>query len=107
MSQDSEITSLSGCLFRVFWIILGPVLMLVCAIVIALTPEAPLLGILDAIYGGLLALVIIARLVDRPPKSKPEEYKAGMDSALKYISTLSFGAIGLWLLAHFVIPIII
>ena len=107
MSQDSEINSMSGCLARLFWIIVGPALLLVCAFVIASSQPAAIPGVLDIIYGGLLALVIIARLVDRPPKSKPEEYKAGMDSALKYISVLSFSAIGLWLLVHFVISRII
>ena len=131
MSSDSEITSLSGCVFRVFWIILGPVLLLVCAVVIATSQDVRFPGVLDIIYGGLLALVILARLLDRPPKQKtddpkgtassdPEgtvsselrrdrdsEYKAGLDSALKYISTLSFCAIGLWALAHFVVKRII
>jgi len=107
MGQDSEITSLSGCLARVFWIILGPVLLVICAVVITMTPQVSFPGVLDIIYCGLLVVIIVARLLDRPPKEKTEEYKAGLDSALKYISTLSFGAIGLWLLAHFVIPKII
>jgi hypothetical protein len=107
MSQDSEITSMSGCLARVVWIIVGPALLLICVVVIALTPGVSFPGVLDLIYGGLLVFVIFARFMDRPPKEPTEEYKAGMDSALKYISTLSFCAIGLWLLAHFVMPRII
>lgn len=107
MSQGSEITSMSGCLARMFWIIVGPALLLVCAFVIASSQPAAIPGVLDIIYGGLLVVIIIARLLDRPPKAKTEEHKAGMDSALKYISILSFIAIGLWLLAHFVIPRII
>ena len=107
MSPDSEITTLSGCLGRVIWFALGPALLLICAVVIASSQPAAIPGVLDIIYGGLLVIIIFARLLDLPPKAKAEEYKVGMDSALKYISVLSFSAIGLWLLVHFVISRII
>ena len=107
MSQDSEITSMSGCLARMLWIIVGPALLIVCAFVIASSQAAAIPGVLDIIYGGLSVVIVVARLLDRPPKAKADEYKTGLDSALKYISVLSFSAIGLWLLAHFVIPKII
>ncbi|HLD36381.1 MAG TPA: hypothetical protein VJC37_06635 [Planctomycetota bacterium] len=107
MSQDSEINTMGGCLARLFWIILGPAFLLVFSLVIASSQPAAIPGVLDIIYGGLLVIIIFARLLDLPPKAKAEEYKVGMDSALKYISVLSFSAIGLWLLVHFVISRII
>ena len=103
MSSDSEITSMGGCLARMIWVIAGPVLLLAFAFIIASSQPGPIIGVLDLIYVGLLAVVIFARFLDRPPKAKAEEYKAGSDSALKYIATLSFCAVGLWLLAHFVL----
>lgn len=105
MSQDYKITSLSGCLARIIWFALGPALLLVCVVVIALTPQIPFPKVLDVIYYGLLVITVMARFVDRPPKhfGKIEEYKAGLISALRYIIILSGSSIMLWLVAHFVV----
>ena len=103
MSPDSEITSLSGCLARLFWIIVGPALLLVCAVVIATSSDVRFPGVLDIIYYGLLVIIVIARFFDRPPKQNIEEYKAGLISAVRYIIILSISSIALWLLAHFVV----
>ena len=101
MSEDSEITTMSGCLARIFWFALGPALLLVCAIIIAASQQ-DIPSVLDIIYGGLLIITIIARFLDRPPKQKMEEYKAGLISARKYIIILSISSIVFWLVAHFV-----
>ena len=103
MSPDSEITSMSGCLARVLWIILGPILLLFCVVAIATTSQVSFPGVLDAVYFGLLAITVIARFFDRPPKQNIEEYKAGLISALRYIIILSCSGIMLWALSHFVI----
>jgi hypothetical protein len=102
MSPDSEITTLSGCLTRVIWFALGPPLLLICAVVIASSQPAAIPGVLDIVYGVLLAITVIARFVDRPPKQNMEEYKAGLNSALRYIIILSGSGIMLWAAAHFV-----
>lgn len=109
MSQDSEITSLSGCLARIIWFALGPAFLLVCAVVIALTPQIPFPNVLDVIYYGLLVITVIARFVDRPPKhlGRIEKYKAGLLAALRYIIILSGSGIMLWAAAHFVVKKII
>ncbi|HLD35884.1 MAG TPA: hypothetical protein VJC37_04110 [Planctomycetota bacterium] len=111
MSPDSEITTLSGCLGRVIWFALGPALLLICAVVIASSQPAAIPGVLDIVYGVLLASTVIARFVDRPPKEPVEEpegtasseYKAGLNSALRYIIILSGSGIMLWAAAHFAV----
>ncbi|MFH1231665.1 MAG: hypothetical protein V1709_09245 [Planctomycetota bacterium] len=103
MSQEEEITSVVGCFARVFWFALGPTFLFLCAVVIVFTPQISFPGVLDIIYGGLLIIIIIARFLDRPPKQKMEEYKAGLISARRYIIILSISSIVLWLVAHFVL----
>ena len=113
MSQEEEMTSMVGCLARIIWIIMGPILLFFCAVVIATSQQVSFPGVIDIIYAGLLVLIIIARIIDRPPKPEkiPETQtinKQGTENyhgnpVSKYIIILSISSIMLWLVAHFVV----
>jgi hypothetical protein len=111
MSQEEEMTSMIGCLARVTWFALGPAFLIICALIIAFQQLA-IPSVLDIVYLGLLVIIIVARIIDRPPKPEkiPETQtinKQGKEDyhgspVSKYIIILSISSIALWLVAHFV-----
>jgi hypothetical protein len=114
MDNEEKTTPLSGCLFRTFWILLGPAVLSLCAIIIAAN-QVGLLGILDIFYVVILILTVVARLVDKPQPefsySNPpvvtsqmeEKHNANRRAVRLYITIFPAASIVLWLLAHFVL----
>lgn len=97
-NQGDELSSIGGCLLRVFWCVLGPVLMFLCACIIA-TQQLSLPSTLDIVYGIILVIIIIARLIDRPKQKDLVSY----NSAIRYIIIISIIGIVVWALARFIL----
>jgi len=114
MDNEQEMTSFSGCLFRLFWILVGPAFLLLCGLIIVVN-RTSFLGILDIFYGVILILTVVARLVDKPrpefsysnppvvTSATEEKHNAERRAVRLYITIFPIAAIGLWLLAHFVL----
>jgi hypothetical protein len=89
MSEEEPMTSLSGCLLRLLWMMVGPVFLFICAMLIA-AQKAPFPGTFDIAYGILVIFISIARWVDRPkpltvpaePSVTPTQSGSGLRSAL-------------------------
>jgi hypothetical protein len=127
MDNEKE-TPLSGCLFRIFWILVGPAILMFMAIIIAIN-QIGFPSILDIIYGVILILTITSRLADKPasdasateqpptgtpdngvsPKCNgagqrsPDTFGAERRAVKLYVTILPIVAIALWVVAHFVL----
>jgi small-conductance mechanosensitive channel len=97
-NQGDELSSISGCLLRIFWSVLGPVLMFLCACVIG-TQKLSFPSTLDMVYGIILVIIIIARFIDRPKQKDQTAY----NSAIRYIIIISIIGIAVWALARFIL----
>lgn len=97
-NQEDELSSVGGCLLRIFWSVLGPVLMFLCACVIGMQ-RLSLPSILDMVYGIILVIIIIARLIDRPKQKDQPLY----NSAIRYIIIISIVGIAVWAMVRFVL----
>ncbi|MFA5795164.1 MAG: hypothetical protein WC980_08915 [Candidatus Brocadiia bacterium] len=120
VNKEADVTSLSGCLIKVFSTLLGPVFLIMVAVILAAHPTA-FPSILDIIYGVLLILVVMARLVDRPPQpetgprlpigghepqvekmeGKPAESEPS--PVVKYSIIIFIAGVALWVVARFVL----
>ena len=117
MDKEQEMTSFSGCLVRIFWVLLGPALLLICAAFIAVERFA-FPSVLDISYGVLLIGTIIARLADRSSEPEvlseqpvadqpiPEKPKTGRSSASKHSAIIAIGGIVIWVAARF-LPLVL
>jgi hypothetical protein len=97
--QEDEITSISGCFIRIFWCVLGPIALFLCACIIG-TQKVSLPSVFDMIYGIVLVIMIIARFIDQPKQTD----KTSKDkSAIKYTLIISIIGIIVWAMARFVL----
>jgi hypothetical protein len=109
MQEEQQITTISGCLLRLLWIMLGPAFLFICAVVIGVQ-KASFPGAFDIIYGILVILISLARVIeDAKASSTPAEPSVTpvpsgnkLSPALKYLAVFIPIAIGLWLLAHLI-----
>lgn len=107
--QEEQMTSLSGCLLRLLWMMVGPALLFICAVFIA-AQKVPFPGTFDIVYGILVIFISIARWADRPkpstltsePSVTPTQSASILRSALVYNAIFIPIAIGLWVLARLI-----
>lgn len=100
--------SLGGCIRRVFWAVLGPMILLLIGIMIVSQRDSAL-GIADAIYFVIAAFVIIARITDTGKIENPEQPVVtgkSVSSPAKFLAFFLIAAIGFWALARFVYPLV-
>ena len=114
MDEKDEITSMGGCLARVFWIFSGPAMLFLFGVIIV-TQQLSLPTGLDVTYGVVLILIIVSRFIDRPklPKSpsgspvidnqSKEIYRAGILSAVRDSVIILLVGSGFLVLVHFVL----
>lgn len=114
MNKDQEMTTLGGCLIRIFWIFLGPAFLFICVIAI-IAQRVSFPSALDIAYGIIFILTITARIIDQPrqpvlPSGSPvidkqmkEQYRAELRSIFRYCIIFTLTVIGLWVIAHFVL----
>jgi hypothetical protein len=103
MSETPQTHSASGCFLHLFRVMVGPTLLLVTGVALAI--QRPALGSpVDFIFGGLLGLTLLATFLEPrgfdttggedPPRFRRERYALALAGA----SLLIF------VLAHFVVP---
>ena len=93
MTEEQGMSSMGGCLARVFWILVGPGLLLIClAIIWGQKIQFP--SWLDAVYASILLLIIVARILDKTKKADPRPII--IDIAFLILFSGIF-----WVLAHF------
>lgn len=91
----------TGCLLRVFWIMVGNLALLFCAVYIAQNATR-LVGVADAVYWAIIGSLLAARYVDirhfqgRTAEGEP----ASMAHWRRYAGLLVAVSAGLWLAAH-------
>ncbi|MFH1226267.1 MAG: hypothetical protein V1701_00010 [Planctomycetota bacterium] len=112
VNKEADVTSLSGCLIKVFATLLGPVFLIIFAVMLAAYPTA-FPSILDIIYGVILILTVFARLIDRPPQpeagqpqaEKPTDKPAetGHSPVIKYSVIMFIAGVALWIVARFIL----
>jgi len=106
MAEEQQMTTLSGCLVRLLWMMIGPAFLMVCLVLIAMQ-KVSFPSILDIIYGILVIFISLARWIDRPkPSAVPSETStqpgSGLRPALLYNAIFLPVAIGLWVLARLI-----
>lgn len=112
VNKETDVTSLGGCLIRVFTTLLGPVFLIICAVILAVHRSA-FPSTLDIIYGVILILIVIARLIDRPmPTDKPAETgnepaaqscRVEHSPVIKYSIIIFVAGIALWVVARLIL----
>lgn len=96
-----EYNSLTGCLIRLYWMIIGNALLFGCAVAIS-QGTTDLFGPIDALFWVLVGNLLIARYVDiryfngMTDSGEP----ATMVDFKRYASLLGLIAIGLWIGTH-------
>jgi hypothetical protein len=103
MEKEQEMDSLSGCFVRLAWFIIGPIFLILGAIIIA-TNRLAFPGIADLVYAIIAVAAIAARLIDIPGKTKvsEEQHKTANSSALKYIVIFGIVSVILLAIAHLI-----
>jgi hypothetical protein len=114
MNKDQEMTTLGGCLIRIFWFLLGPLFLFLCAtIIVAQRLSFP--SALDIAYGIIFILTITARIVDQIQQrvssssssaigqQVKEQYRPELRSIFRYCIFFTLAGIGLWVITHFVL----
>lgn len=108
MAEEQKEFSLGGYSLMIYWLIIGPALLIVCAVVIGIHKIADP-ALLDIVYGMILLTIIAARLVDRagrPEKqsehhvinqNKTTRYQAKLRSALGHCAFITITAIVIWI----------
>ena len=94
-SREPDYAPMSGCLYRLFWTLLGPGLLLVTGVAMIAVQAQPG-SVLDFVYLGVLLALLSARLLD-PEKTET----AGRG---KYAVGAFLAATALYLFAHFAAP---
>ena len=61
--QEQAYTPVSGCLARLFWLVGGNA-MLALALLQILFTQPPIFSLVDAFYGSIVVLILVARYVD-------------------------------------------
>lgn len=105
MSDPSPETPMRGCLFRIFWAMVGPGMIVVAALTIAAN-KIPPGSVADFIFGGAVLASLLARYFDPglPSGSKAEGEDIGTVGKTRY-TLLTLGAAALlYAFAHFVGP---
>lgn len=113
MNKDQEMTTLGGCLIRIFWIFLGPMFLFICVIAI-IAQRVSFPSALDIAYGIIYILTITARIVNQPrqpvssgspviDKQMREQYRAELRSIFRYCIIFTLTVIGFWVIVHFVL----
>jgi len=98
--EPVEYDPVGGCLLRVFWMLLGNLLLLAAAY--AITQSPALLGPADALFWLCVGLLLAARYVDvkhfkgRTAEGRP----ATLADWRRYALLLGGISLGLWLVAH-------
>lgn len=99
--EQPEYRPATGCLLRVFWIMLGNLTLLFCGIYIA-QHATGLVGVADAFYGAIVGSLLLARYVDirhfqgRTAEGEP----ASMTHWRRYAVLLVAVSTGIWVAAH-------
>ena len=99
--SEQEYDSPSGCLIRLFWMIVGNALLIFCVMAIA-QDTSGLFTPVDALFWVLVGSLMVARYVDiryfngLTSDSDP----ATMADFRRYAVLLGFIAMGLWIGAH-------
>jgi len=101
LPDSPEATSLSGCLLRAYWIIIGNAALAFSAMAIAMH-RGPFLSVADAVFWGAVVTLAAARLIDirkgsgRTASGEP----ATMANGWRYVLALAAVGIVVWGAAH-------
>ena len=99
--QNPEYDSASGCLLRVFWMLIGNLILLFCALGI-FQNRSGFLGVADAFYWAAVGSLLAARYVDirylqgRTAEGNP----ASLAHWRRYAVLVCAASTTLWLLVH-------
>ncbi len=99
--EDPEYDPPGGCFLRVFWMMIGNVILLSCAYGIA-QHRSSLLSMADAFYWAIVGSLLAARYVDIRYLcgSTADGDRATMTHWRRYVAILGVVSTGLWLGAH-------
>lgn len=100
-NEDRQFTPPAGCLLRIFWMMIGNLILLVSAFGIAQS-QSGFLGVADAFYWGTVGCLLAARYVDvRHLKGLTADgAPASMAHWRRYAVFVLIAATGLWLAVH-------
>ncbi len=99
MTESAPSTSMGGCIVRVLWCMVLPALILVVGFSLFLGGSS--FGAIDVVYAGLIAVALIARLIDRLPADGAD---VSTISFKRYAAFLLSAAVVLYGLARLVLP---
>ena len=104
MDNQPETNSISGCLFRTYWMILGNLALFICAAIIANKHAGTyfMLSATDAVYWAFAISTGLARFVDI--RWFKGQTSTGEPATMKHLAgyelILAGVAAGTWVLAH-------
>ncbi|HYW79739.1 MAG TPA: hypothetical protein VE890_09195 [Thermoguttaceae bacterium] len=99
--EQQKYDSPAGCLLRIFWMMIGNVILACCAFGI-LQHRSSVLSIADILYWAAVGSLLAARFVDvRHLDGKTAEGSpATMAHWRRYAAALSAASMGIWVVAH-------
>jgi len=99
--EDQKYDPPAGCFLRVFWMLIGNVILLSCAYGIV-QHRSSVLGMADAFFWAIVGFLLAARYVDirHLNGSTADGAPATMAHWRRYATVLGVVATGLWLGAH-------
>jgi hypothetical protein len=101
VSKEADVTTMSGCLITVFSKLLGPVFLILCAVLVA-SQKGVFPSVLDIIYGIVLGLVVLAGFLDRSGQTT-DESQAKKSGLSKFGIIMLIAGIALWVIARFIL----
>ena len=102
-NRDQVSTSLSGCLLRIIWMVLGNIGLLVCAYLIANRAGGFFaFSARDIVYGTIIVGLIVSRYIDVRHVGGATVFgtPASMATFRRYLVILFVVALCLWVAAH-------
>ncbi len=99
--EDHKFDPPAGCLLRLFWMLIGNVLLLFCAYGV-FQHRSSVLGMADALYWAIVGSLLAARYVDIRylHGTTSDGDPATMTHWRRYATVLGVVSTGLWLGAH-------
>ena len=99
--EDNKHDPLEGCLLRLFWMIVGNVLLALCAVSVVKGGYS-LLGLDDAFYWAVVGCLLAARYVDIQyfQGKTADGDTASMADWRRYAVRIGVLSVGLWVVAH-------